>query len=189
VGPPLHASALTAFLATAITAFFGIATRADFSTGGQSYALLEVALTIVGLIVLTTVGLVLFTRLSESTRSTDEREIFSGRQGLAFERRFINEARRANPSVEADERGWPDLTFKEGDRKVAVELKSQLDVMSTQHLRALIADTERRCDAGGYSCALIVSPRRPSQRATGAETEKVKVVEPSEVLDRMRAAA
>src|SRR5260370_40809086 len=100
------------------------------------------------MILLTTASLFLFTRLRESTRSTDEREISSVRRGIAFERNFIDAARRANPSVEATE-GWPDLTYNEGDQKVAVELKGRLDALPTNHLRDLVADAERRCSEGG----------------------------------------
>jgi hypothetical protein len=138
--------------------------------------------------VLTAIALTLFTRLRESTRSTDEREIFDAREGIAFDRNFVRVARQINSSVET-EHGWPDLAFAENGGRVAVEIKRSLDNISTANLRALIADQERRREAGRYACVLIVSPRPPSSRARGVETDKVKIALPAEALDRIRAAA
>ena len=103
------------------------------------------------------------------------------RRGLAFERTFIAEARRANRKVETED-GWPDIAFTEGSAKVAVDIKGDLYTLSTSRLRAFFADTERRRDADGYALVFIVSPRPPSPRVRGIETDKVKIASPNQVL-------
>jgi hypothetical protein len=170
---------------TTIAAFFTAKGPVkDTLTTVSATTLFEVLLSVTAMIALTATALILFTRLRESTSSTDD---LRAKAALFFERSFISAARRANSSVEA-ELGWPDLAFKEGGGRVAVEVKSNLNAMTIPRLRDFFADTDKRRDKGGYSCALIVSPRLLGSRARGVETDKVKVALPSEVLDRIRAA-
>lgn len=183
-------SAVAAMVASSVFALFLDRGRLiETVTNSQSKTLLEFAVLTMGMILLTAAGLALFTRLRESTRSTDEREILRARDGFVFERDFISAARGVNPSIETQQHRWPDLAFKEGGGKVAVEIKGGLDSMSTSRLRALIAETERRRDADGYTCVLIVSPTPPGSRARGIETDSVKIALPVQALDRIRAAA
>jgi hypothetical protein len=178
------ASASAAMITSSVAALalFNESKALEHVINGTDKNLLIMFVAIASGVVLTAFVLATFTRLRESTRSTNETA-----QSGGFEHAFIEKARQINPNVKAHLR-WPDLSFEDDVGKVAVELKGALEPMSMSQLRILISDVERCAEIDGYTCVLIVSAVRQNTHAKECETDRIKIVRPTEALQRIRAA-
>lgn len=183
--------ALGSALAAAVSALIAARVIQVDSTDIATTGLFESAIfPSFALILITTVALLLYTRARDISRpGTDEPRPIASRE-LDFERMLFSAAQRRNTSIRPSAYPVFDYLFEEDGKLVGVEVKQDLNKLSTQFLKRLNVRFQDAISRDFVSRAIVVSMTQPGQKATSLLTgSHVEVMQVGEFLSALRPSA
>jgi len=159
-------------MAAAILASFFLPERA----GTTARAFLENSvIPATGLIVLTVVTILFYTRVRDISRPTSDEPFLTRTNAIGLERAFFSAARRRNKTLKPSSDQRYDFTFESDDGLVGIEIKEDVNKISRIQLNRIMARLRAAVDSGTIAKAIIGSGMPPNERVVIMSDEKVSV--------------